>query len=248
MDFGASVLIMSTETYSLRRIYKKDTKGITNPKFCTINAILKSDGIESPQCVYNELVATNIAQTLHVPNAMGVLTKKDTDHIFASLEIAKPSTPLPNIRKGWFKDAAKLYPDQAAALVVFDIFIGNSDRYQNLKVSLFNENNPIFCAFDHSHSLLHPYYSTDKAIKLLHSDELLAKQHPFYGLIECHRLNDWCLRFMEASDYLIRECCEVGHTLNTVDITTQRKLANALVWRKDNLQHIIKKHGIKCVE
>ena len=239
---------MKSGTYSLRRIYKKEIKGATSPQFCTINAVLKSDGAESPQCVYNELVATNIAQTLHVPNALGVLTKTDTDHHFASLQIAKPSTPLPNIRASWYKDAAKLYPDQAAALVVFDIFIGNSDRLQNLKVSLFNENNPIFCAFDHSHSLLHPYYSIDKAIKLLHSDELLAKEHPFDGLIECHRLNDWCLRFMEASDYLIRECCEMGHTLNTVDITTQRKLADALVWRKDNLQHIIKKHGIKCIE
>ena len=239
---------MGKPTYSLRRIYSKEIKGITNPQFCTINAVLKSDGIESPQCVYNELVATNVAQTLHIPNAMGVLTKENNDHNFASLEIAKPSTPLPNVRLSWFKDAAKLYPDQAAALVVFDIFIGNSDRYQNLKVSLFNENNPIFCAFDHSHSLLHPFYSPKEAINLLHSDKLLATKHPFYGLIECHRLYEWCQRFMEASDYLIRECCEVGHTLNTVDEITQRKLADALVWRKDNLLHIIKKHRIHCLD
>ena len=237
---------MNKPTYLLRRIYKKQVKGITNPRFCTINAVLKSDGVESPQCVYNELVATNIAQTLHVPNAMGVLTNVNSDHKFASLEIAKPSTPLPNIRKGWFKDAAKLYPDQAAALVVFDIFIGNTDRYQNLKVSLFNENHPIFCAFDHSHSLLHPFYSSDEAIKFLYSDKLLVKHHPFFMLIECQRLKDWCLRFMEASDYLIRECCEMGHALNTVDEATQSKLADALVWRKDNLLNIVNKHDIIC--
>jgi len=236
------------QLYSIRRIYKKQPKGVTSPQFCSINAILKSDGVESPQCVYNELVATKIAQTLHAPNAMGVLTQSESDFLFASLEIAKPNTPLPNIRKSWFQDAATKYPDQVAALIVFDIFIGNTDRYQNLKVSLFNQANPIFVAFDHSHSLLHPYYqNTDDSIGILNSDELIAKNHPFFGLVECQRLDDWCDRLMDAPDYLIRGCCEVGSTFNSVDQNTQAKLAEALVWRKDNIQHIIKKHGVLCI-
>jgi len=123
--------------YSVRRIYKKQASGITQPKFCTMNAVLKVDGQESPQCVYNEKVATNIAQTLHVPNAVGVLADKPSTHSYASLEIAKPSIPLPNIRKSQIYEAAKHYPESVAALVVFDILIGNTDRYQNLKVSLF---------------------------------------------------------------------------------------------------------------
>ena len=233
---------MGKATYSLRRIYKKPASGITQPKYCTINAVLKLDGKESPQCVYNEKAATNIAQTLHVPNAIGVLADKPSAHSYASLEIAKPSIPLPNIRKSQIHEAAKHYPDHVAGLVAFDILIGNTDRYQNLKVSLFAPQIPVFFAFDHSHALLHPYHKPIGAIALLRSKELIAQNHPFYGRVKRNLLYKWCARFEEIPDYLIQECCEFGQPINTVDTLTQEKLGAALVWRKNHITEICRMH------
>jgi len=235
--------------YSIKRIFKKKANGVTSPRYCTMNAILKADSNESPQCVYNEQVATNLAQVLHIPNAMGVLTHTSKEHSFASLEIAKPGIPLPNIRKKWFKEAAGSYPNEVAALVAFDIFIGNTDRYQNLKVTLQTKTNPIFMAFDHSHSLLHPFHESKDAIKQLRSMDLIAKRHSFYGLVKCSLLHHWVQRLQDLPDYLIIESCEMGSPINSVDTRTQSSLAGALVWRKNNLHTIIDNNLniIRCV-
>ncbi|RLL51723.1 hypothetical protein D8Y20_08525 [Mariprofundus sp. EBB-1] len=207
-----------------------------------MNAVLKADNVESPQCVYNEKVATNLAQTLHIPNAAGVLADTSGSTSFASLEIASPGISLPNIRKSWISGAAKLYPDYVAALIVFDILIGNNDRYQNLKVSLFTPHMDIFTAFDHSHALLHPWHEPHKAVELLMSDSLIAKKHTFYGHVSHERLLHWGRRIKETRNYLIKECCEFGRPINTVDVAMQKKLGVALAYRKKRLLHIIADH------
>lgn len=229
-------------SYSIKRIYKKGPKGITQPRFCAMNAVLKSDSNESPQCVYNERVASALAQTLHTPNAAGVFADTPDQHSFASLQIANPGVALPNIRKSWISSAAISYPEHVAALVAFDILIGNTDRYQNLKVSLFTKHVEIFSAFDHSHSLLHPYHAPSTSISLFNSNKLIVDTHTFYGHVSRKRLWKWCKRFDDAPDYLIKECCEFGKPINTVDVQTQRKLADALILRKKVLLNIVKSH------
>jgi len=229
-------------TYSIRRIYRKGPHGITAPKFCTVNAVLKFDSKESPQCVYKEKVATNLAQTLHTPNAAGIFAGGLGVHNFASLKIANPGFTLPDIRKSWIKETAKHYPDHVAALVAFDILIGNTDRYQNLKASLFTPHIEIFAAFDHSHALLHPHHPPKQAIALLHSNSLILTSHTFYGLIKRSLLRKWCNRIANTPDYMIQECCEFHKPINTVDESTQKALAHALIFRKDNLPQIARSH------
>jgi len=207
-----------------------------------MNAILKHDSPAIPYCVYNEKVATNLAQTMHIPNAAGVLANTPGVHGFASLEIASPKIALPNMRPSWNKKAAEKYPEQASALIIFDILIGNTDRYENLKVSLFTPSVDIFAAFDHSHALLHPWYKTDESIAFLCSDNLISNSHPFFGLIDKNTLYRWCDRVMETPNYLIKECCEFNRPINTVDVKTQEKLGRALIYRKNRLMKIIEKH------
>jgi len=230
-------------SYSIRRIYRRGPLGITQPRFAAIDAVLKFDSAEVPQCVYNETVATALAQTLHAPNAQGVLAALPGTHAFASLKVASPGISLPDIRKSWIRQAASMYPDQVAALVAFDIFIGNTDRYQNLKASLFSPHMKVFAAFDHSHSLLHPFMRPDEAIGQLDSQDLIVDSHTFYGLVRRAKLNEWCRRIAKTPDYMIRECCMLGRTLNTVDEKTQAALADALVCRAGALSSIVAAHS-----
>lgn len=226
-------------SYSIRRIYRRGPLGITKPHFASIDAVLKFDSAEVPQCVYNETVATALAQTIHAPNAQGILAALPGGHAFASLKVADPGVSLPDIRKSWIRQAASVYPDHVAALVAFDIFIGNTDRYQNLKVSLFTPHMRVFAAFDHSHSLLHPFMKPDEAIDRLASKELITDTHTFYGLVSRSKLNEWCQRISSTPDCLIRECCELGRPLNTVDKRIQEALADALVYRASVLPSIV---------
>jgi len=59
-----------------------------------MNATFKSDNNKSPQCVYNEQIAINLAQVHHILNAMEVLTHTAKEYSSASLEIAKLGIPL----------------------------------------------------------------------------------------------------------------------------------------------------------
>lgn len=230
-------------TYSIRRIYRNGPEGITKPRFATVDAVLKFDSQDAPQCVYNETVATRLAQTLHTPNANGVLAAMPGSHAFASLKIADPGISLPDIRKSWIKQASTLYPDHVAALIAFDVFIGNTDRYQNIKASLFTPHMEVFAAFDHSHTLLHPFLDPAAAIARLASNAVITDTHTFYGFVEMPRLDAWCNRIASTPDYLIRECCVLGRPLNTVDVKTQTSLADAIIERAKALPSIIASNG-----
>src|SRR4030067_2856986 len=104
--------------YKIVRISKKPLPGITAPVACSLDAILKSDCAESPYCVYSELVALRLAQTIHIPVATGVLTTTGAGEAYASIEIASPGLRLPDLLPTQYAKAAKHYPDEAAALAV----------------------------------------------------------------------------------------------------------------------------------
>ena len=95
-----------------------------------------------------------LAQTLHIPVADGVLAATGEGPAYASLEVASPDIPLPDLLQSQTVQVAEAYPDEVAALIAFDIFIGNRDRMRNIKASTVTPHIQIFKGFDHSHSLL----------------------------------------------------------------------------------------------
>jgi hypothetical protein len=230
---------MHSTPYKIHRIRRRTSTGVTAASFCTINAILKFDCDESPHCVYNEYVATRLAQTLHLPIADGVLTFTSDGPAFASLEIASPGLSLPDILDSQIRKAANLYPNEVAALVAFDLLIGNYDRGQNLKTSLATPHIKVFKAFDHSHALLTVEGLPERSIKRLRGGELIVTFHPFYHLVRNDLLNEWITRIMDADDLYIKECCLMGKTFRAVTDLMQEELAEALVRRKSMLDTIV---------
>ena len=100
-----------------------------------------------------------LAQTLHIPVADGVLVSQYDGPAYASLQLVLPAIPLPNLLISQHGKCANKYPDESAAIVAFDIWIGNFDRAGNVKASLLSSNHPSIRALDHSHCLLNKVFS-----------------------------------------------------------------------------------------
>ncbi|MCG7946237.1 MAG: hypothetical protein N0C84_07825 [Candidatus Thiodiazotropha taylori] len=201
---------------------------------------MKLDGPESPHCVYNEQVALKLAQTLHIPTANGVLVTVGDGPAYASLEIALPGIPLPDLHRGLYSKAANAYPDAAAATFVFDLWIGNTDRHNNIKASLVTPNMPLYLAFDHSHALLNIESSAMKSIQTLRdANSIIITNHPFVGLTDMQLVDKWVGRIASTPPEFIDECCLIGRPFRNVSVRIQTCLANALKFRASQLTKII---------
>ncbi len=230
---------MPEPTYKIRRILKKTAYGVTKAAYCTLDAILKFDNPESPFCVYNELVALRLAQTLHIPVADGALTHAGNGLAYASLQIDSPGLPLPDLLKSQIAQVAYEYADHVGATVAFDIFIGNWDRGRNLKVSLVTPHIRVFRAFDHEHALLSIESIPTNSVKRLRSGDLIVSHHPFYGYVTEQYLTKWMNRIAKLPDEYIRECCIFNSAFKNVEQGLQRDLADALSIRKVLLANVL---------
>ncbi len=233
---------MPEPTYRIRRIYSRKVKGITQAAQGSLDAILKFDGDESPHCVHNEIVALRLAQTLHIPIADGVLTLTPDGQTYASLELAASGLQLPDVATSRLDDAARLYPDEVAALVAFDILIGNFDRSRNLKAVLHTPHVRLFRGFDHSHALLSVKATPEDSLRALASDALILRFHPFFGRVTPELLDAWAARIAMTPEFLIRECCVQGKPFRAVSLQMQEEMAKALIWRAKALPAIISAH------
>lgn len=230
---------MQETPYKIRQILKRRPSGVTEASYCTLDAILKFDGPESPHCVYIEHVALRLAQTFHIPVADGALTVAGDGPAYASLEVAAPGIPLPNVLDSQCERIALAYPDEVAALTAFDVLIGNWDRKRNLKASIVTPHIRLFKAFDHSHALLNIREDPDDSIALLASDDLILRFHPFFGLVSGPLLDGWMDRMAAVDDVLVRECCVFGRPFRAVSEQIQVDLATALSRRKNRLRAIL---------
>lgn len=233
---------MPPTPYKINKITRPLSHGCTKASACTLKAILKFDGLESSNCVYNEKVAALLGQTLHVSIAQGVLTCTGDGHAYASLEIGSHDIALPNLSRSRIKKAADIYPNEIASLTAFDIFIGNWDRRGNVKACTQTSQIPVFSGFDHSHALLDIEKTPKNSLSRLKSNDLIVKFHPFYGRLDIKLFTNWIARISDIDDIYIHECCTFGKIFRAVTPETQKSLAKALIWRKNNLKDIVAKH------
>jgi len=228
-------------TYEISRIRSRPLSGSTFPSSCTVEGVMKFDGDESPHCVYNEAVAVRLAQTVHAPTADGVLGVATTGPVFISLAMAAPPERLPNVHWRMRHKVAAKYPEEIAALVAFDIFIGNNDRDGNIKAAVASHGLYLFRAFDHSHTLLAAQRADPKAsLAALKSGELIVLRHPFYGLADFKLVQTWGERIASTPDTLIAECCVLRRDFRSVPLASQQHLARALNARKKHLPTMLR--------
>lgn len=232
-------------TYEISRIRSRALSGSTYPSSCTVEGVAKFDGDESPNCVYNEAVAVRLAQTVHAPAADGVLAVSSAGPVFVSLAVTARPECLPNVHWRMRHKVAATYPTEVAALVAFDIFVGNNDRDGNLKAAVASRGLYLFRAFDHSHALLAAQRADPKqSLAALKSGELIVVRHPFYGLADFKSVQTWGERIAATPDTLIKECCVLRRDFRSVPLALQQQLARALNARKKLLPTMLRDHQI----
>lgn len=232
---------MEPTPYKIHKIMRQLSTGSTKPFACSVNAILKYDCNESPQAVYNELVAVRLAQILHIPIANGLLTDRDGADHFASLHIGRSNEKLPPLQDYQLKAVAFRYEDEVAALTAFDIFIGNQDRRGNIVASVVSDHR-IFGGIDHGMALLSVEHLPANSLEKLGSGKLIVEFHPFYRYVSGAALTAWASRIATAEPRDIRECCYCAKDVGSVPIDIQERLADILLQRKINLPAIIATH------
>jgi hypothetical protein len=126
--------------------------GVTGASFVDVSAICKTNSLPlDPYFVANELIAAELGRVLRlpVPPGFAVVDGNQTPH-FASLDFNLTGVSLPPILPDQFAATFQTY---IGAILVFDIFICNSDRHA-ANLSADYNNPPRFNIYDHSHSLL----------------------------------------------------------------------------------------------
>ncbi|CAG0964663.1 hypothetical protein MYXO_00958 [Myxococcaceae bacterium] len=140
---------------------------------------------------------------------------------------------------------ASLYPSDVAALVVFDIWIGNWDRGGNIKAAVVSEHLPLFLAFDHSHALLNVDETAGGSIARLGGGSLIVESHPFYGRATPDMLDKWVERIARMDAGTVAECCGFGRPFRSVGTETQEALGIALAARAGDLPRIVSENKAK---
>lgn len=207
-----------------------------------MEAILKFDSDEAPNCVYNEIVASNLAHVLQIPIAAGILTITGDGFSFASLALASPGIALPDIGKTQIAKVAATYRDEVAELVAFDVLIGNWDRGFNIKATLDTPHIRIFRGFDHSHAILGCKRTDGESIAALHQGDAIVSHHPFFGRVDPQLALKHAKRISELPSEYIHRCARFGKAFRSVSEDKQSELARALIKRRKILPHILEKH------
>lgn len=233
---------MSVLTYKLHRIYNAPLPGSTKPSACTMDAVLKFDNIESPHCVYNEHVALRIAQLMGAPVASGALTVAFDSQAYASMKLGAAGISLLPLASSRFSQAAEKYPQESAALLVYDLFIGNWDRKDNFTATLVSPHIRMFAGFDHGNALLNVKKEPKHSLKWLREHQYVLGVHPFYKRVKKGNVERWLTIVESIPDDSIISCCDMGGDFRSVTVRTQKALAKALCQRKRGLRQLITDH------
>lgn len=234
---------MSVITYRVRTVRSRPmSNGATQPALGTLDAVLKFDTTEFPSLVYSELVARRVGSALGIPIADGVLSFLGNTYAYASLMVAPHGLTLTKLSRRCADAIATRYPDEAAALTVFDLLVGNWDRADNVMVALGTTPVRMFVGYDHSHALLHVDSDWAASIVRLGRGDLIARSHPFFGRIERERTLLWGSRVASLPSYMWQRCVAAAPMLGiAADIPIA--LGEALQKRAQVLSDMMVDHG-----
>ena len=140
---------------------------------------------------------------------------------------------------------AKRYPNAAAAIFVFDVWILNSDRENNLKANLTTAPTPIVAAIDHEQTLLGVNDDPDVSLAALMAMSF-PERHPLGDHISAPEVERWTKAVAELSDEAIIDAVVLGQSVGGVHARTQRKLAQALIERQAQIAELVNQALASC--
>lgn len=208
--------------------------GATRPLHVGVAGVAKQSPQERPYAVASELLCGNLARILLLPVPPSFIIENDTGiphHVSLNFALAGENLPPVN-------PAAVVAHDNALAcgIVLFDIWMGNSDRHAgNLA---FDTTTNVVTIFDHSHAFLS---DQDAAAWLTRTENNIA----IGGHCLAPHVRDvtdfvpWAQKISQVPEYYIRglvsECVKVGLPAAMVDPCVAH-----LMTRRNQLLQLIK--------
>ncbi len=224
--------------YTLSGVRQMVGHGATAPEIGDVAAIIKQDGDESRAQIYSEYVAGRLAAMVGVTVAAGVFVAHARGLRYASLKIAEVGFSLTDIEVEHAAETAARYPVEAANLAVFDAWICNADRAGNLRANLAHSTDNMMIGIDHGGSLLSVADTIDGALERLRRTDW-PPEHVFKGKLDPRLMLAMVDRIQGLPDTAIHDASVLGGTVGSAMLTDQAMLAEALIWRRDNLKTIV---------
>lgn len=232
-----------------------------------LSAVLKVDHEAAKAQVYAELVANRLAMFLGIPVVVGVPARgspPDTQLRFAALRAAEAgldvydftaddasdpdeddaAEPLPAgmyRNSGHARPMAALcqkYPLEAAAIAVFDLWIGNEDRALNFKAELAAGDRGVMFALDQGSSLLACRPTIDQSLAWLGRCDY-PSFHPFQKLVNARYCGAMVERICTMPDWAILSATTYDDTVGNVTLDEQYATYAALIERKRVLGDLV---------
>ena len=226
-------------TYALKNVRKPVGRGVTEPEYGEVGAVIKQDNDESRAQVYSEYVGGRLAGLVGVQVASGVFVAHSRGLRYASLQIAEVGFSLSDIEEEeHIAEVAERYPVEVAKIAVFDVWIGNIDRAGNLRANLAESTDNVIVGLDHGGCLLSGADNKDAALARL-ADKSWPPTHAFRGLVRSYFVDPVVQRIERLPDEAIQEACVLGGTVGSVMLTDQAMLAEVLIQRRDWLREMV---------
>ena len=245
-----------------------NAKSTTGAMDGQLSAVLKQDHEAARAQVYSELVANRLAMFLGIPVIVGVPARamgRNENLHFVALRAAEAGLNVydftdddrndpdeepedaPALPDGMFRTAGharamaelcQKYPLEAAAIAVFDLWIGNEDRALNFKAELAKQERGVIFALDQGSSLLSCQSTAEASLRLLEQD-VYPSFHPFQKLVHPRYCGAMVERICSMPDWAILSATTYDDTVGNVTLDEQFAAYGALLARKDMLGGLV---------
>jgi hypothetical protein len=130
------------------------------------------------------------------------------------------------------------YPFEAAAIAVFDLWIGNEDRALNFKAQIHGEERGVIFALDQGSSLLSCRSTVDNSLASL-TEVDYPSFHPFQKLVNARYCGAMVERVQSMPDWAIEAATVYQDTVGNVILPDQYQCYEALRQRKAILGQLV---------
>lgn len=233
-----------------------------------IAAVLKADHQAASGQLYSELAANRLAMFLGIPVVTGVPARRTASEggmRFAALRAAEAGLDIydftandpfegdddpedaPVLPAGVYRNSGHVratavlcekYPLEAAAIAVFDLWIGNEDRALNFKGQLSSADRGVIFALDQGSSLLACRPTINKSLDWLDRFDF-PSFHPFQKLVNARYCGAMVERIMSIPDWSILAATTYDDTVGNVTLDEQYAAYEALLNRKGFLGEMV---------
>lgn len=239
---------MPVGSYRIAAIGAQVGIGAAGSTYVSVDAVGKANSANAPYCIPNELICGEIGRFLRLPVPPGgIVTSAHHAAMYASLNFNIAGVALPPVDP---TNCVNLLPHLSTGVLLFDIFIANSDRHPgNLSIATVPPP-PQMNVFDHSHALFGHAAGQAQARLAALADGLAVTGGPHTrGTRHClldivnsdQYFQVWLDRIAAVPDFLIEEVCGDALAFG-INAAESQAAEDFLKHRRDTFVQLIENH------